>query len=186
MRGENFIIFLIKTCHIGSPPLARGKPVTRLMNPLQSRITPACAGKTKILSQLQPCDGDHPRLRGENVLFLYTLISLTGSPPLARGKLASGSPMRTFWRITPACAGKTRRCITRTSVEWDHPRLRGENTKKSLDLRDPCFLSYHISFNLNSHFLCSFLKSFHIFETISCNHPMLYVSVFLIHNMPLT
>ena len=125
-------------------------------------------------------------MRGENDKVCELYANRLGSPPLARGKHFLLSYGNLTPRITPACAGKTCQCLLPQELTKDHPRLRGENTKKSLDLRDPCFLSYHISFNLNSHFLCSFLKSFHIFETISCNHPMLYVSVFLIHNMPLT
>ena len=150
------------------------------------RITPACAGKTIGAVMTFPPVKDHPRLRGENLTVIMSILAIQGSPPLARGKLIICQISFTITWITPACAGKTESAFHFMETYKDHPRLRGENTKKSLDLRDPCFLSYHISFNLNSHFLCSFLKSFHIFETISCNHPMLYVSVFLIHNMPLT
>ena len=171
---------------IGSPPLARGKLIFPENHSKIFRITPACAGKTHRNFVLLSRNWDHPRLRGENQNGLEVRVIGWGSPPLARGKLEVTCCDSNGNGITPACAGKTHGAVLVLLPPQDHPRLRGENTKKSLDLRDPCFLSYHISFNLNSHFLCSFLKSFHIFETISCNHPMLYVSVFLIHNMPLT
>ena len=186
MRGENFASSTLIFHSSGSPPLARGKPKLLKQYVYSYRITPACAGKTE-QQPLNDCiHGDHPRLRGENLRISHVHSLPTGSPPLARGKPTSTTGSILCCRITPACAGKTEEYTGRKTGQKDHPRLRGENTKKSLDLRDPCFLSCHISFNLNSHFLCSFLKSFHIFETISCNHPMLYVSVFLIHNMPLT
>ena len=106
LRGEKKIPLEKSTGDPGSPPLARGKEEAKSSLSLEQRITPACAGKSEVISCIYTRWGDHPRL--------------------ARGKGSrsfSGIVMR---RITPACAGK------RDSDGWckagsqDHPRLRGE------------------------------------------------------------
>ena len=57
---------------------------------------------------------------------LYFLLTVIGSPPLARGILYPELLEARRTRITPACAGNTiyNNCIRR--VLRDHPRLRGE------------------------------------------------------------
>ena len=79
-------------------------------------------------------------MRGEYSEGLEDGKETSGSPPLARGV-----PIRTTFfdevnGITPACAGSTTFGDQRKSKGKDHPRLRGEYTKKSLILRDPCLL----------------------------------------------
>ena len=71
----------------GSPPHVREKLFVKPFSDVDHRITPACAGKTTLLSSEQPYEQDHPRECGKNrsYLRLYT---------------------RTY-RITPASAGKT-------------------------------------------------------------------------------
>ena len=51
--------------------------------------------------------GDHPRSRGENVIFMLDEIQIEGSPPLTRGKQGFDVSRDTDTRITPAHAGKT-------------------------------------------------------------------------------
>ena len=73
---------------------------------------------------------DHPRLRGENQKMEKIPALTFGSPPLARGK-----PIRDLMPlldvgITPACAGKTVFWPIPGKMDWDHPRLRGENSSK--------------------------------------------------------
>ena len=93
----------------------------------QSRITPACAGKTVMSRLFITFFRDHPRLRGENNCLPPQLGSLPGSPPLARGKQFIKIRSTQHLRITPACAGKTGCCLTCICKDKDHPRLRGEN-----------------------------------------------------------
>ena len=65
-------------------------------------------------------------MRGEYDTFCNVQKVLLGSPPLARGvhwlyiSVSSGA------RITPACAGSTPPTPKYASINWDHPRLRGE------------------------------------------------------------
>ena len=53
-----------------------------------------------------------------------------GSPPRMRGKGPHVSKMAFRLRITPAYAGKSLSAPKWSGVEWDHPRVCGEKTKK--------------------------------------------------------
>ena len=117
----------------GSPPLARGKPRTAQTVYVSARITPACAGKTGPCFRTIMPKKDHPRLRGENAGAETIKAVKEGSPPLARGKPCHFVGCFDYFRITPACAGKTLRPDIRRSRTRDHPRLRGENLATSSD-----------------------------------------------------
>ena len=72
----------------GSPPRVRGKhPFRRGRAPLR-RITPACAGKTRLTSHAYHPPADHPRVCGENEYYKEIGFIADGSPPRVRGKLA--------------------------------------------------------------------------------------------------
>ena len=65
MCGEKvlwlFVIELIK----GSPPRVRGKGDIKAAEGVLRRITPACAGKSKVTKFLHNVLQDHPRVCGE-------------------------------------------------------------------------------------------------------------------------
>ena len=93
-------------------------------------ITPACAGKTGFEWPVGGEEGDHPRMRGEDLGRLLVRHQRGGSPPHARGRPGQGACTVLERRITPACAGKT---ICRTSLRCsstDHPRMRGEDGRR--------------------------------------------------------
>ena len=92
-----------------------------------TRITPACAGKTRRLGSSRRGRSDHPRMRGEDRKAIDMVGIADGSPPHARGRRAA-LPRR-LWttRITPACAGKTSGGHGRNAHGTDHPRMRGED-----------------------------------------------------------
>ena len=90
----------------GSPPLARGVRKYLTTGDNLQGITPACAGSTHCVMAGYESYEDHPRLRGEYSFYQSVLLVVPGSPPLARGVLAS---------IPPIGGGGV-----------DHPRLRGE------------------------------------------------------------
>ena len=71
------------------------------------RITPACAGKTKLLHNGHRIYQDHPRVCGKNFLLRSLLFVRPGSPPRVREKLSMLALSYIHDRITPACAGKT-------------------------------------------------------------------------------
>ena len=92
-----------------------------------SRIIPACAGETCIVSHLLSAASDHPRLRGGNTDRNAPMPSTHGSSPLARGKLGRLLNGRRLLRIIPACAGETATAAPQALQQSDHPRLRGGN-----------------------------------------------------------
>ena len=96
------------------------------MNKEYSRITPACAGKSRKHWRSKTIDRDHPRLRGEKFFRRNPRSFGQGSPPLARGKGQKGLVMYSKVGITPACAGKSSLRLTVRDASEDHPRLRGE------------------------------------------------------------
>ena len=73
----------------------------------EGRITPACAGKTTILSQTSARSRDHPRVCGKNVPVPLAEFGMSGSPPRVREKHADFALVLDVRGITPACAGKT-------------------------------------------------------------------------------
>ena len=145
LRGENFFHVCAFLSETGSPPLARGKPLENAAVVESYGITPACAGKTTAENILHDLEKDHPRLRGENCVFIQRGGTSRGSPPLARGKRNCCASTSVTSRITPACAGKTDALKAMVAFVKDHPRLRGENTKKSLYLSHFRNVPHHIS-----------------------------------------
>ena len=109
-------------------PRMRGEDVAAVREEVQkARITPACAGKTPTTLWRIVHVSDHPRMRGEDWWGAKQWHFLLGSPPHARGRLASDSSIENCTRITPACAGKTLSAGRVRLGHWDHPRMRGED-----------------------------------------------------------
>ena len=132
MRGEDFGFVVVFCFVLGSPPHARGRLLRQLRQKLIRRITPACAGKTRIRRDSRPRSSDHPRMRGEDVVQFHELDGSGGSPPHARGRPALLFRRFPDFGITPACAGKTQSAPSARSATPDHPRMRGEDfTPKS-------------------------------------------------------
>ena len=111
----------------GSSPLTRGKldPHPRGQN--HRRLIPAHTGKTLCDRLGAGVSGAHPRSRGENAVSAAYPASLTGSSPLARGKLAHHSPVLPPGGLVPAHTGKTPRWCPQPRGARAHPRSRGEN-----------------------------------------------------------
>ena len=128
----------------GSPPLARGTVCTATAQIPLAGITPACAGNSGCSAGVTPSRWDHPRLRGEQNVNFPRQQHKRGSPPLARGTVSSSAACVVGTWITPACAGNSKRGEKRVETHRDHPRLRGEQTKKRLVV--PCILQYRFSF----------------------------------------
>ena len=73
---------------------------------------------------------DHPRIRGEKIIRTISMQLEAGSPPHTRGKEAEARLLRGLIRITPAYAGKSLLFFIFMPCKRDHPRIRGEKTKK--------------------------------------------------------
>ena len=112
----------------GSPPHARGIRVQEYVIHPMLGITPACAGNTNSSCVHSDTSRDHPRMRGEYLLWVAMLTLIRGSPPHARGILPQSARQKVFAGITPACAGNTSLLLWRLGNAQDHPRMRGEYT----------------------------------------------------------
>ena len=132
LRGEYAILPNSMVCPIGSSPPARGIPGQRDYTTESRRIIPACAGNTQCKLNCSCNSWDHPRLRGEYSQRACYHSSRQGSSPPARGILSSPHLVKVVLGIIPACAGNTCSSDHPCVRCWDHPRLRGEYTKKSL------------------------------------------------------
>ena len=108
------------------PPTVRGKERLAKNQRSVHGITPAYAGKRKV------CDGsrhetrDHPRVCGEKIISMLKASFGAGSPPRMRGKVREIKTGKSRRGITPAYAGKRRRCCAFRWLPWDHPRVCGE------------------------------------------------------------
>ena len=111
---------------LGSPPHVRGKVRRHRNDYLSVRITPACAGKSFLILDMNRFPKDHPRLCGEKGLWQCSQISIPGSPPHVRGKGEHKRKSTRGNRITPACAGKSLLQNVKQFYIQDHPRMCGE------------------------------------------------------------
>ena len=66
-------------------------------------------------------------MRGENVPLLFLTKPLSGPSPRARGKPIAITQKVYAKRTIPTCAGKTYISGVVSSVDADHPHVRGEN-----------------------------------------------------------
>ena len=112
----------------GSPPPMRGKVSQFDLELYQSRITPAYAGKSFLLSLSLLCGWDHPRLCGEKKFPGFCMLIQLGSPPPMRGKAIYSFILSNSRRITPAYAGKSLILLQNHTMYQDHPRLCGEKS----------------------------------------------------------
>ena len=109
MCGEKISVKHKRGSGLGSPPHVRGKVQHCAAPGSFGRITPACAGKRRRLRLRNRAAWDHPRMCGEKSKDFTTIPSIQGSPPHVRGKARLSGSDQPGVRITPACAGKSRR-----------------------------------------------------------------------------
>ena len=75
-----------------------------------------------------PLRRDHPRVCGKNAVYKGFEFLVVGSPPRVREKPCAATSLSWFFRITPACAGKTSWQMAQSPLRRDHPRVCGKNT----------------------------------------------------------
>ena len=130
MRGEHASTQAEKLSTAGSSPHARGTHAHAVGHQTGLGIIPACAGNTEGGLKETTKSGDHPRMRGEHEQARFWLWFWAGSSPHARGTLAPASSTYRAVGIIPACAGNTPAGFILPPTGGDHPRMRGEHTKK--------------------------------------------------------
>ena len=126
MRGEQLARSSFRTRSSGSPPHARGTVVLLYVGGALNRITPACAGNSQGRFVCDCRDGDHPRMRGEQLAPCRIRSPKPGSPPHARGTAIEEYRRYEDRGITPACAGNSLQFLFFGGLARDHPRMRGE------------------------------------------------------------
>ncbi len=111
----------------GSPPHARGPPVSGLAKAMWTGITPARAGTTRPRSRPSRTRWDHPRTRGDHSSLFCAGTAGRGSPPHARGPRVDLVQAAVADGITPARAGTTSPYSPWQRGARDHPRTRGDH-----------------------------------------------------------
>ena len=109
----------------------RGKPMPSRRGVRVRGITPADAGKTNPVFNVDSAYRDHPRGCGENLSPKPLRLTSTGSPPRMRGKPQVLQGIGEVIGITPADAGKTSGITGRPDGSEDHPRGCGENCRRA-------------------------------------------------------
>ena len=110
-----------------SPPRVRGARSDTRRSPPASRLTPACAGSTSATAVRGPSRTTHPRVCGEHTDRKGPLMTHPDSPPRVRGAPPRFVGDCDTHRLTPACAGSTRRRQRPSSGSPTHPRVCGEH-----------------------------------------------------------
>ena len=124
--GEQFCKLFYGVCIVGSPPRVRGTALARKGGALSKGITPACAGNRGMRGYARVCEGDHPRVCGEQGVRLIFDSFNPGSPPRVRGTVMPEELRPVLNRITPACAGNSPYPPRLRGNARDHPRVCGE------------------------------------------------------------
>ena len=112
---------------LGSPPRMRGKEADPVIERAVQGITPAYAGKRRLVLHCNGSVKDHPHVCGEKVEPPAIWEPFKGSPPRMRGKEISGFIEDLTGRITPAYAGKSHsQSAPASAVMGSPPRMRGK------------------------------------------------------------
>ena len=121
---------------MGSSPHSRGAHCGESLTLAYVGIIPAFAGSTTLWESSAFRGTDHPRIRGEHGPKSSLALADRGSSPHSRGAPLCGSQVHSEVRIIPAFAGSTASVRSRTTSTPDHPRIRGEHTKRYLTQHD--------------------------------------------------
>ena len=116
----------------GSSPRVRGTVNEERIPVFFVRFIPACAGNRRhrtICDRLRPV---HPRVCGEQLLFDYNSLFVVGSSPRVRGTDHLHRFIVPRGRFIPACAGNSITPIATTPLPPVHPRVCGEQARKSV------------------------------------------------------
>ena len=108
----------------------RGKDGETIWHAAYFGITPAYAGKSRLMISSMLRTWDHPRVCGEKRIPAIPPMLPMGSPPRMRGKDGETIWHAAYFGITPAYAGKSRLMISSMLRTWDHPRVCGEKPSK--------------------------------------------------------
>ena len=127
----------------GSSPHTRGAHVVVSLMKIGERIIPAYAGSTRRRSPTPSTPTDHPRIRGEHRMQVFTSRGVQGSSPHTRGARLRSTRWASTSRIIPAYAGSTPPDPRSRPGSADHPRIRGEHLARDVEVADESGSSPH-------------------------------------------
>ena len=124
--GERFSTIEGQAAFTGSSPRVRGTRYGCGFRALCRRFIPACAGNA--LRVWVPCSMSavHPRVCGERVTGVGSVLYVGGSSPRVRGTRYGCGFRALCRRFIPACAGNALRVWVPCSMSAVHPRVCGE------------------------------------------------------------
>ena len=134
VRGDHIPTGVYVWPRFGTPPRARGSQDAPSTAGNRDGNTPACAGITSAPACILTFMEEHPRVRGDHPMNLWSCTGPRGTPPRARGSRGSRRARQRRRRNTPACAGITG---GRPGAGWlppEHPRVRGDHLSESPNL----------------------------------------------------
>ena len=143
IRGEHGIDILGRRVAKGSSPHTRGAPLGDRDRRCVHGIIPAYAGSTATPSPSAASATDHPRIRGEHSIVSGAICTMSGSSPHTRGAPTAPVQAPRKTGIIPAYAGSTAYEDTAITEQRDHPRIRGEHTRATINRADPAGSSPH-------------------------------------------
>ena len=125
--GEHTLSALPAKIPAGSSPRMRGTLGISCRQERRPGIIPAYAGNTLPFKSLSIIAWDHPRVCGEHMQRLGSVLGVSGSSPRMRGTLSISFFRVLALRIIPAYAGNTCEGRRRCGQDRDHPRVCGEH-----------------------------------------------------------
>ena len=130
IRGEHPRALMVGPRGRGSSPHTRGARADQAGRPVARRIIPAYAGSTRPHGTVFRMEEDHPRIRGEHQEGVCSITCTPGSSPHTRGALLVMMVRMVMRGIIPAYAGSTSPVGGVMIGSGDHPRIRGEHTRR--------------------------------------------------------
>ena len=125
--GEKQILPPGQLAGAGSPPRMRGKAVKCSPGCMESRITPAYAGKRDAGAGREILGLDHPRVCGEKQPRIVFPHFQPGSPPRMRGKVRQAGIFAQEFKDHPRVCGEKSCCGYSGFRAWGSPpRMRGK------------------------------------------------------------
>ena len=113
---------------VGSSPRVRSRRREHRRLRCPDGIISACAEQTMAVLCTTACCRDHLRVCGADRTMSTVPLSLAGSSPRVRSRLAPGRPNTAGGRIISACAEQTDLVIVRHLPDWDHLRVCGADS----------------------------------------------------------
>ena len=110
------------------PPRVRGALQEMRLNAHSLRLTPACAGSTRLQAHWFGCETTYPRVCGEHSSGASSAAATVDLPPRVRGARQRDQQRRDPHRLTPACAGSTPVDLELDVQVPTYPRVCGEHT----------------------------------------------------------